>query len=437
MTQYDIPTLSGIPIPCLFYADDLVLISKSEEGLQNLINVLHKFAERWGMTLNMTKTKCVVFSRKKHLPIFYYNNIPIINSEFYVYLGMVLKSNGSLKEGIKVLEEKAKGAMFGLTSKIFKYQTCTFKSSCRMFDTLVKPILLYNCEVWGACLLPKNIKSLSNILDIALKCPTESTHLKFLKYFLGLNKRTSNWGTISETGRFPFMLFIFTHMVKFWWHMMNTNSHILRGALQENFKLYLAGNNTWMKSLARILKFIDADHILYTTDTSEVLFQLKSLKVKLEQKFLSCWREHTENTRKNSESKLTLFASLLNKFQCAPHILAISNYKLRCSFSRFRLSAHRLPIETLRYSNVPRSLRLCPFCCKAVGDETHYMLHCTDPQITESRENILGVISELNTNLSPLQKTMCLLNEGDPNKAALIGRHIRLIDDLFKKQDEY
>ena len=39
------PHLEDIPVNALMYADDLVLISKSENGLQNLLNILHRFTK--------------------------------------------------------------------------------------------------------------------------------------------------------------------------------------------------------------------------------------------------------------------------------------------------------------------------------------------------------------------------------------------------------
>ena len=213
--------------------------------------------------------------------------------------------------------------------------------------------------------------------------------------------------------------------------MMNSTSHILRGALQENFALYLSGKNTWMKSLAQILQSVNADHILYTSDTSEILLQLKSLQINLQKQFLSRWRVHKVNVQNNPDTKLSLFASLLNKFECAPYINAIQNYKSRCSLSRFRLSAHNLPIETLRYSNTPRNLRLCPFCCKNIGDEAHYILNCPYPIIASSRENIMDIINSQGHRLTDLQKTICILNEKDPLKACHIGHHLKTINNLF------
>ena len=46
----------------------------------------------------------------------------------------------------------------------------------------------------------------------------------------------------------------------------------------------------------------------------------------------------------------------------------------RRAFSRFRLSSHRLRIETGRWSRTPKELRLCP--CKCIQDEEHVLLFC-------------------------------------------------------------
>ena len=62
---------------------------------------------------------------------------------------------------------------------------------------------------------------------------------------------------------------------------------------------------------------------------------------------------------KSPDSKIQLFAQIIgDKFQRSPHIDQIQNFKIRISVTRFRLSAHNLPIETMRYINVPKNLRL-------------------------------------------------------------------------------
>ena len=49
-------------INCLLYADDLILVSNSAEGLQNCMDKLSTFCNDWGMNINLDKTKTLVFS---------------------------------------------------------------------------------------------------------------------------------------------------------------------------------------------------------------------------------------------------------------------------------------------------------------------------------------------------------------------------------------
>jgi hypothetical protein len=43
------------------YADDLLLVSVTAAGLQAQLGVLERYCERWGLTVNVEKTKVVVF----------------------------------------------------------------------------------------------------------------------------------------------------------------------------------------------------------------------------------------------------------------------------------------------------------------------------------------------------------------------------------------
>ena len=48
---------NGLPVNCLFYADDLILILRSAAGLQKQINILHNYSEKWLLKINLKKTK--------------------------------------------------------------------------------------------------------------------------------------------------------------------------------------------------------------------------------------------------------------------------------------------------------------------------------------------------------------------------------------------
>ncbi len=58
----------------ILYADDLILVSDSVEGLQTLLDGLFSFCKKWHMIVYLTKTKIMVFNKRKLKDIkFVYN----------------------------------------------------------------------------------------------------------------------------------------------------------------------------------------------------------------------------------------------------------------------------------------------------------------------------------------------------------------------------
>ena len=53
--------LVGTPVHIMLYADDNVLISESEEGLQQHHKALDEFCKHQGLTVNLGKTKVMIF----------------------------------------------------------------------------------------------------------------------------------------------------------------------------------------------------------------------------------------------------------------------------------------------------------------------------------------------------------------------------------------
>ncbi|MCO5558046.1 hypothetical protein L7F22_011621 [Adiantum nelumboides] len=83
--------LGGTTVHILLYADDIVLVSESAEGLQQHLRGLDDFCSQRGMTVNLGKTKVLIFhtsARVRRQSSFTAagGDIEIIGS--YVYLGM-------------------------------------------------------------------------------------------------------------------------------------------------------------------------------------------------------------------------------------------------------------------------------------------------------------------------------------------------------------
>ena len=56
-----------IIINLLMYADDMCCLSYSREGLQTALNKLSDYCDKWGLSVNTLKSKCMVFRRNGRL----------------------------------------------------------------------------------------------------------------------------------------------------------------------------------------------------------------------------------------------------------------------------------------------------------------------------------------------------------------------------------
>ena len=80
---------------------------------------------------------------------------------------------------------------------------------------MIAPILTYGSEVWGVY-----EKSNGNF-ERCDKSPTEKVHLRFCKYFLGVNSKATNIVCRAELGRFPLKIFIDKLSMNYFNHLNN------------------------------------------------------------------------------------------------------------------------------------------------------------------------------------------------------------------------
>ena len=60
------PELDKTSIDCLMYADNLLLMSETETGLQRILDRFGEYCDKWGMEVNTDKTKIMKFSGNGH-----------------------------------------------------------------------------------------------------------------------------------------------------------------------------------------------------------------------------------------------------------------------------------------------------------------------------------------------------------------------------------
>ena len=246
-------TLFTEKINCLLFADDLVLISESEDGLQNALNLLDDYCSKWHLFVNLTKTKVVIFNktgRKVHHNLNFRKQL-LDSSNFYTYLGLEMTASGSFTQSITKLCEKAQKVIFKI-QRSFGYDL-PVKVGLKLFDCLIKPILLYGCQIWGSFLFKSEMFS-GIETDIFDKLSFETVHLKVLKILLGVHKNTTNIAVRGELGRYPLFIDVCKHMVKYWLKLTeSTENTLLYDAYKLNMSFVLQDKDCWIKPIKSIL----------------------------------------------------------------------------------------------------------------------------------------------------------------------------------------
>ena len=114
---HDAPSLSGVLIPLLLYADDLTIMSTTPAGLQRLLNALQLFCEQRQLSVNLTKTKVVTFGSRAKCQAFTFNGNEVERVQSYRYLGFEFHATKNLSHGVSKLVSAASKAMHAMNRR--------------------------------------------------------------------------------------------------------------------------------------------------------------------------------------------------------------------------------------------------------------------------------------------------------------------------------
>ena len=213
----DSPKLSDLYVHCLMYADDLVLMSLTADGLQNKLNKLDAYCKDWSLEVNKKKTQVMAMSdSNQDLP----NSIMRIGDatlqwvNSYKYLGILINSNGDFLSTSDNLCVRGWKAVFKIRSAL-KDVDVDPELKLKLFDTLVKPVICYNGEIWGVMNNLFNSKTVSQFWERVGNLPVEIFQVKFCKSVLGVHPKAHNGAVMGELGRLPLFLNIMKSILKY------------------------------------------------------------------------------------------------------------------------------------------------------------------------------------------------------------------------------
>ena len=112
-------TILHVKLLLLLYADDVVIFSHSSQALQNSINRLYDYCNKWKLKINTSKSFIVVFSKSQRYTLnsYKYGENHICVATHVKYLGLIFSSNGSPPQTQLKISQQANKAVFCLHKK--------------------------------------------------------------------------------------------------------------------------------------------------------------------------------------------------------------------------------------------------------------------------------------------------------------------------------
>ena len=365
------PSFDKTYVNCLMYADDLLLMSQTEDGLQRLLDRLGEYCDKWGMEVNIEKTKVMKFSGNGHKckRHFMYKTKTIENVMKYKYLGIEFSSSGTWNHAISNLSDRGMKALY-LLKRYISIGNIKPKLGLKLFDQMIKPILCYCSEVWiAADLTKRNFNQSNGVAKFLENLDIEKVHVRFIKFILGVNKKAVNLAVKGELGRFPIGISCLLQALKYWDHLQSSENTLLREALSLSTTLNNEGVFSWVTFVKSLFKMINID-VEHISQEAVVL-----LRNKLCDLYIKYWINGID-----SFSKMDSYRSFKSNFIQEDYFNDITNRAHRASYTKIRISNHRLAIERGRYYKIPRNERYCEFCKRhqilQVEDEIHVLLTC-------------------------------------------------------------
>ena len=397
----------------LLYADDTVVMAESQSELQKALNAVHNYCMEWNLTVNVDKTKIVVFSRGKlrNKPVFIYGDRELETVDSYVYLGVTFNYNGKFKVAIEKQINQARKAMFSMLSKVKKLML-PVDIQLDLFDKLVLPVLLYGCEVWG-------FDDLSKV---------ELFYRKFLKSSIGVSSNTANVMTYGETGKFNIESHIQSRMSGFWCRMRNGKQckisvimyQLIKCMHYDNDNPY---NSKWIQYMQNTYDQCGLSHIWVNEGDG---FPDKYIKLALKQRIndmnLQKWQAEVYNN-----SQCTFYRMFKESPNLEEYNKVLSKKDV-VNLTKFRCRNHKLPVAKSKIPGFTPEALKCTLCdSNELGDECHYLFKCNS--FAKERKLYLGENQFVSVNIFKIQSVM---NVNRINELKKLAKFIGIIISYFQ-----
>ena len=154
---------------------------------------------------------------------------------------------GNFSPHLKQIRDKALHAFFKISRKI-NFRRLKPVIACKLFDTFIPSILTYSSEIWSLYSNPS--------FETWDKNDIEKVHLRFCRFYLGVNNKSSNIACRSELGRFPLKVTIDKLTLKLVNHLISLpDDCIAKQCLILSETLSKTNKNCYITNLKKLIHY--------------------------------------------------------------------------------------------------------------------------------------------------------------------------------------
>ncbi len=476
--------LDGVDMNSLSWADDLVLMSTSQKGLQNCLDKLSLYCKKWGLKLNVAKTKFMIMSvgTVRNCGSLKYEGNAIDYVTTYKYLGLQLSSNGRFNTMINDRCLKASRASFQMRHAISTTYNVSHQLALSIFDKQIYPILSYGCSIWGQNTGLQALKvkfndnyamsksSLSALFkqitgkeisfekistqctknQVTIKVPNISDKISLLSQqssssvpIVIENHMPNTWMAFEKVhssfckfvlgvSKFSSNYAVLGELGRFPIEHRILVSHILywlrlekesQGSLLKSaFNVCKGNQHDFYASILFNLSYLGLPNLLQIPSAYKESYVKRAVSIRLKDQYLQSFRQRLGSFEILETCKDDYI------YECSRYLETIKNVKLRNVFTRLRINNNKL----LAYSH---SDRVNCENCDVLENTEHLLFHCKRECLVKERERFssqIGGLAPSYTYKSTKAKIRLLLNIDTKNEDLIkvICHHVNTMYSL-------
>ena len=227
-----------------------------------------------------------------------------------------------------------------------------------LFETLVTPVILYGCEVWGCSISRESWRNIEQI------------HKRFITYNLKIKSNTPYPILLIEVGLSPIESLAMTRLLLYKHKLNNIGDHRLPKLALNSSQNHLRLKRGWYKDTRAWLNHQEIGE-------NVALQNINNIKNIVTSKFKEkMWCEKDLATK----IKLSYYKKVINPtLEDQKYLSILTSSKKKINIAKIRTNSHELHSETGRWAvpKTPWMERICHICeNRNIEDENHFLLEC-------------------------------------------------------------